>query len=130
MQPLHSALRTQDFEEAKRLIANGIDINSKDNEGDTPLHLVAAMGQLEIVELLIKSDPKIDLHDGWDILGRTPLYRAVIKGNFAVVKALVQAGANINAKQWDGYTALYLAKATKNADMVNLLTELGADKLD
>ena len=127
MLPIHLALHDLDFAEAKRLIVSGIDINSKDNEGDTPLHLAADLGNLDIVELLLKSGAEIDLHDGWDTLGRTALHRAVIKGNIEVINVLIQAGADINAKQWDGYTALDLAKTAKNAEIVSLLRKLGAN---
>ncbi len=127
MSSIQLALRAQDFDEAKRLIVKGIDINSKDNEGDTPLHLAAAIGQLEIVELLIENGAMVDFQDGCDIMGRTPLHRAVSQGHINVARLLIKAGADINAKQWDGYTALNLAKVTNNTELVNLLREFGAD---
>jgi len=43
-----------------------------------------------------------------------------------VAKALILAGADLNAKNNDGHTALYAAEANGNADMIKLLKQMGA----
>ena len=125
MYPLHAAITAQDLNQVRKLLREGIDVNQKDNDGDTPLHLASAMGQLETVRLLIENGAEVDLQDGWDLRGRTPLHRAVIGGHIDVIRVLVRAGADVNAKRWDGYSALSWAKARNQSDIVTLLKELG-----
>ena len=53
---------------------------------ETPLHLAAKIGQIEIVELLINSGANINQGD---INGATPLHLAAREGHLDVVKALL-----------------------------------------
>jgi len=51
---LHEAVEEEDIEAVKQHLADGADVNAKDEIGMTPLHWAAVLGRKnEIVELLI-----------------------------------------------------------------------------
>src|SRR5262249_31086523 len=61
--------------------------------------------------------------------GETVLMTAARTGNPAVIRALVGAGAKVDAAEgWQGQTALMWAASQNNAAAVKMLVELGADK--
>jgi hypothetical protein len=61
------------------------------------------------------------------ILHRTPFLFAVSKrADRAVLEALKNGGANINARQSDGKSALDIAREASDDDLVQVLTSLGA----
>ena len=43
---------------------------------------------------------------------------AALKGHIAALKALLQSGANIHARDKDGYTALMFAQAKDHAQII------------
>lgn len=97
--------------------------------GRTLLHSAAAAGNLTLVELLLHlgAEP-----DRTDIGGHAPLYsvgnECKAPGGGKVVRALVQAGANVNAR--DGVkhcTALHMAARRGNAEVAEALLDCGAD---
>jgi ankyrin repeat protein len=51
---------------------------------------------------------------------------AAFTGNVDMVKMLLEAGAEVNAKADNGWTALILAKRNGHAEIVRLLIEAGA----
>ena len=61
--------------------------------------------------------------------GRTALMWAVIEDTPEVVSLLLKAGANVNAKNKDGETALMVAAGNGNKATVNFLIDAGADDL-
>ena len=60
--------------------------------------------------------------DEKDLYGETSLHYAVDKGHKEVVKILINAGANVNAKDEDGGTPLdwaIMGKRTATADLLH-----------
>ena len=55
----------------KLLLESGVDINAKNNVGETPLHHAAEFGNSKIADFLIKAGTDINVRDNE---GRTPLY--------------------------------------------------------
>lgn len=58
---------------------------------------------------------------------RTLLHYASIKGQTHVVEWLLHAGANVNARDRDGWTALLCAAMKGHTDCVRVLLGAGAD---
>lgn len=57
-----------------------------------------------------------------------PIHATAANGNLTVLKALLDKGADVNAKQEGDFTALHEAAHTGNLAMAQLLLEYGADK--
>lgn len=85
------AVRQGDVDAVDRLLAAGVDVDSRDRYGQTALMLAARLGHASVVERLIAA--------GAD-LNRTAKYRlsalmlAVINGHESVARKLVAAGAD------------------------------------
>lgn len=105
--PLIKAMDSVNWkEELERLVKSGIDINSIDGEERTALWWAAEQGCAEQVEYLLKLQANPNLSD---FLKRTPLMLAVVQGGEHVEKLvsdLIDAGANVNARDIGGMTAL------------------------
>jgi ankyrin repeat protein len=71
----------------KLLLSTGnVDVDSKDNSGQTPLSWAAKRGNKAVVKLLLATgDVDIDLKDN---SGQTPLSWAAERGHKAIVKLL------------------------------------------
>jgi ankyrin repeat protein len=61
--PLHLAIATQRYDNAKVLIEFGADVNAYDFNGQTPLHYAAVAGNANMCELLVKYGADIDAKD-------------------------------------------------------------------
>jgi ankyrin repeat protein len=59
-------------------------------------------------------------------MGDTPLIVASLIGNEEIIKILLDAGAEVNAKDKGGYTALVWATENGHADIAGLLKQFGA----
>jgi ankyrin repeat protein len=94
------------IEGVKLAIANGSDVNVKDELGSTPLDGAVYDGHKEIAELLIANGANANAKDED---GATPLHLAADTGHKDIVELLISKGADVNAKDEDETTPLYTA---------------------
>ncbi|CAN6700289.1 unnamed protein product [Malus baccata var. baccata] len=74
----------------KRLLAYGIDPNSKDYDHRTPLHVAASEGLFIMAKLLLEAGASVVSKDRW---GNTPLDEGRMCGNKNLIKLLEEAKA-------------------------------------
>ncbi|TVY92560.1 Ankyrin [Lachnellula willkommii] len=86
------------------LFQAGADLRAQANDGRTPLHFAAGAAQSHVVALLCKIHGEVR---------RTALHYATSSGNSESVYYLLNAGANPNAIDKHGLTALHVAAESK-----------------
>jgi ankyrin repeat protein len=112
----------------KYLVENGADVKAFSKFGTNVLHYAAENKKPEIMRYLLSKieDPDLASEDNY-----TPLMHACKQRNhYDVVKALIDKGADVNAKTKENkMTALlYAAWKTSNADIIHLLLNNKAKK--
>ncbi len=106
----------------ENFLASGADPNSTDKYGTTAL--MVAAHKPEIVKLLLDAGALVDVKT--EPLGMTALYIAAQNGWVEAVRLLVNAGANVNAKDMDGRTPLNRALVGKYEAVIKMLRAAGA----
>lgn len=124
---IHLAASSGKLNALLRLIRKGADVNSKDNDGLTPLFRAfksGHYGDYGVVFELIEKRADINAKDK---NGQTLLHWAAARpGCGGTLVKLIQKGADFNAKDNDGLTPLLVACKNKNFDTAVLLIDKGA----
>jgi ankyrin repeat protein len=111
---------------AEYLIEQGVPINEKDSTGTTALISAVKNGHPEIVQLLLAkgADPNIQEDGG---LKATALMQAASSNNVSITSNLINRGANVDATDVNGDTAINWATFNGNVDVMKLLVQNGVD---
>ncbi len=128
-------LLARDYVKARELIlVAGADVNYQNDGGATSLMVAVLNGSVDMVNMLIEhgANVKAKLGPAVQKTGYTALHYLVNSStsfyNFmAIVDALLDAGANVNAKDEQGYTPLHLAAYKDLTDRVHYLISKGAN---
>jgi ankyrin repeat protein len=108
----------------------GADVNAKDEQGWTPLTLAFSAGHFDVVQALIEAGAKEDRNQLRKDVNKTDGYGTTAlwgRSDLSSLRALVQLGADVNARDNSGRTVLTGAAFGGNLDKVRALAELGAD---
>jgi ankyrin repeat protein len=108
-------------------VESGIDVNSADaSRALTALHMAAFNGHVETVKYLLEKGAVVDCRDSE---GKTPLIHACTGPFAAAARVLIEAGADVNAREsTEGFTPLMMAAGLGQPEVVRLLLEKQADK--
>jgi ankyrin repeat protein len=109
------------------LLAEGANVNAKDDHGHTPLYTAAGQGHKEMVAFLIEHGAEVNSHpDDGSWRGETPLFKAAKNNHKAVVELLLAKGADVNATDSMGRTPLYRAVEHDYTSVATVLIQHGA----
>ena len=121
---IHEAVKNNDLDRVKILITKTPDlINSKDDNGRTPLHWACRGTSFEIVSCLVKNGTDVNARDVNNI---APIHSTASRGNIEATGLLLEYGANVNIVGRSGNTALHYASWDGFDKMVLFLIENGA----
>ncbi|UNU25030.1 ankyrin repeat domain-containing protein [Microcoleus vaginatus] len=95
-----------------------LDINAKDEYGNTPLHLAIQDARPEIVSFLIANGAQLNVKNSY---GATPLHIAVSKNMQNINQLLLENGAEINIQDNNKTTPLDIAVDRQLEDTVALM---------
>ena len=151
---LHEAACTGNEAAVKLLLDRGADVRTEDNEGCSALHEVTLHGNTAILQLLVDAGVNIDAKNKSE---KTALHRLAARWNEkveirqqidsetknkdkiqalldtstakteAMTRLLVTRGADVNAKDRNGWTVLSGAARSGNLELVKLLLDNGGD---
>ena len=127
-----SKWNTKDFFETAtvadvtRCLKSGSNIEAKNENGSTPLHIAVEYSKsTDVLKFLIDGGANIEAKNKY---GRTPLHTAAYKNTTGILKFLIDGGANIEAKDEKGSTPLHIAAALSSSpDKINIIIETGID---
>jgi hypothetical protein len=101
-----------------RFIDLEFDLDVKNNNGSTVLHIAAYYGKYDIVYLLLKNRINLNLQNKQ---GQTPLHFAVYKNRKDIVYMLLNAGADRNIENNKGENVLYTAATKRYSSIIKML---------
>ena len=113
------------FQTIQEIVDCGAHVNSVNKEGATPLLLACSTAQTELVKILLKAkaDPNIAYADG-----EASLHAAVAAYcSKETIQEIIDCGADVNAVNKRGRTALLLGCFYRQMDSVKVLLGAGAD---
>jgi erythromycin esterase len=115
--PIFAAIELNDLDWVKSLLEEGADINVKNENGRTPLHLAVSRNNTDLAKLLLSasgSDPN-------------SLHMTAAAGNLTSIQRLIDQGADVNVKDEVGWTPLIWATCMGEIESLKLLIAQGAD---
>lgn len=101
---IYTYIQEHNYKEVKKLIINGLDVNTRNVRGITLLMFAAGHGDFKIVRLLLENGADVNLYDDQK---RTALMLAIILGYHKVVKELLLYNPDLYFKD-NNETALLL----------------------
>ena len=113
-----------DIEKVKSLILEGINVNTKSQNGVMALHWASVNGHRNIAELLIQNGADVNVQIN---SGQTPLLLACQMGKKDVVALLLTKGADFNIK-FRNRSPLSYARDNDHTEIVELLRKHGAEE--
>ncbi|KAM8914161.1 kinase D-interacting substrate of 220 kDa B isoform 3-T3 [Spinachia spinachia] len=124
IQSLFSYVEEENLPAIKAHLDKFKDVDSRSDNGQTPLMVAAEQGNLEIVQELIQRGANINFDDVdcW-----TSLISAAKEGHTEVVKELLENNANLEHRDMGGWTAVMWGAYKGCTDVVQLLLEKGAN---
>ena len=98
---------------------------AKARDKDEAIRIAVADNDIESLERLLREGADINAAKGK--YETSILMEAAVRGNLAIIKLLLERGANVNQADRDGWTALMGATVEGRIESVKLLLDNGAD---
>lgn len=128
--PFFTAIAQDNIEAVKNLITSGFDVNTKDSNKKTALHVAVEHENLEIIRFLLEKGAKVNAKTKSK---ETPIL--MIDESFGdeesqiveILRLLISKGADVNVQNDQKTTVLMIACYEENLEAVRILLEAGAN---
>nr|ABQ15208.1 transient receptor potential subfamily A-1 [Caenorhabditis elegans] len=148
MTPLHYAARYGNYDAVKLLLSKNALPNTKNREGDTPLHIASKYiygysdicsiidedqadsarkyntATKKIINALVSENAEIDPVNKYQL---TPLHYAAMKSNFSALHALIKLKADVDAEDDNKMTPLLLACVHGSQEIIQELIKANSN---
>ncbi len=115
---------SHDYNKLKLFIEHGAHVNAKDSKGNTVLHNLVELSNIESVKFLVEKGADVNVKNNE---GQTPLFLAAKTACASNVQFLIEKGADVNTVDRSGNTALHLASSANSRETAHLLLASGAN---
>lgn len=110
------------WELCSELIKRGVDLNVKNRQGYSPIHVFAEKGPTDLIELAVTNAAYVNRRDS---KGQTPLYLAAKANREEAVDKLISLGGEVNALTNERDSPMHWAARNGNADLARKLISFG-----
>ncbi|XP_038218619.1 transient receptor potential channel pyrexia-like [Zerene cesonia] len=101
----------------------GADVTLRANDGETPLHSAADLGNLDVLMEILSVAKKQNILDCQNEEGQTALFKAIMNGHIECVNALLEEGASIKIQLPGNVNVLHIATEYNHVEILRLLLE-------
>ncbi|XP_004754660.1 60 kDa lysophospholipase isoform X2 [Mustela putorius furo] len=120
--PLHAAARGGQSGAVTMLLRRGVDVSPRDEDGHSPLLLAVKGRHRGVIELLRAAGACLSPQELED--AGTELCRLAARADLEGLRSWWQAGADLSSPGYDGRSALRIAEAAGNLEVVTFLQNL------
>jgi hypothetical protein len=122
------AARQGDDAAVRRLLRTGVDANAADVDGIPAILWAASSGKVAVIKELLAADADVRSKDkpGRKALLYYLYYTTKDEDDVELIRALIKAGADVNAADYSGTTVLSLASKSTNPEILKLVKKAGA----
>jgi len=120
---IHDAAQIGNIEAIKQHLVAGAEVDFRNQQGFTPLHVAAQKGHNKVAELLIAKGANVNTSGR--LIGTTPLDSAALLGHKEMVELLIDSGADINPQIITGETPLQRAEQRGHSAIAEILRKHG-----
>jgi ankyrin repeat protein len=113
-----------DYNKLRLFLEHGAQVNAKDSSGNTVLHKLVKLSNVESVKFLVEKGADVNARNND---GQTPLFFAAKTACPSDVSFLIEKGCDVNLVDKSGNTALHIASDANSRETVDLLMRSGAD---
>jgi ankyrin repeat protein len=121
----HLAIIKQDKNICDLLYDSGVDVNILDNQGNSVVHLISAIGDLKWLKYIVKHYNVNSYQKNGN--GNTPFVVAILNERINIVTYFIEKIPNLNWKNKQGQTALHAAVFASQFEIIEMLLTHKAD---
>ncbi|MEX0904461.1 MAG: ankyrin repeat domain-containing protein [Balneolaceae bacterium] len=115
---LFEAIHNIDIVSLNVLLAEGADVDSVDEAGNTPLMLASKIGNPRMMKILLAHNPNVNKRNN---IGKSALMIASENGQLHIAEQLIEQGADVSAQSNDGLTAMQIALRNGHPKIMSLI---------
>ncbi|GFO25172.1 transient receptor potential cation channel subfamily a member 1 [Plakobranchus ocellatus] len=127
--PLHAAVNGGDIKAVEVCLKAGASVKTPQDDGSTPVHFACAQGNMEMIRMMEQTQPE-NFQEALftvDVMKMAPIHRAALFNHVAVLKYLLEHGADVDCRDVQDRTPLLLAASKGCWGAVQLLIANNAD---